>query len=399
VYLPSTHWITKRFYSNSKTINTTSPIRKKRKHSNARIEMKYKVVVGILFIALLLPFTILSCGENRQLRIIVINEKFEIIDEIEEGEEFIVYAVDVDDPSSYPLSNLTIVFNGKEYFISEDAPYPMCDLTAPQVSEDKDLRIIAKKDGYDDGYQTITILNIKRLRISPTTFSIEGDSTFKIKVTDEENNPISDAEVELTIPRVKTYKVVTDENGVAELNIPSVEEQTSAFIRVSKAGYESATIQGIIRSVTPPFPLIPFVLIVGIIIFVFIGIMKMERRRVLSKESKEVREGVRIEEITIGVPELRIEERPERIEKREEREKREEKGERIDTKPDAWLVGTNEIRAKIDKKIGGAPPSKIDVTKWFTGREEIIAKVDEKIRQYDKRKKQKSKEKIKTGKV
>ena len=391
----------------------------------------YKTVVGIIFIVLFLfslSLSLSSSSENKQLQILVVNKDMAIIDEIQEGEEFGVYVVDSNDPTQYPLSDLTIVFNGEEHYVDENNPdtYPICYLIAPEVNEDTSMQITAIKSGYANAYQTITILNIKKLMIFPASIDIEAGKLLEITVRDEDGNPISNAEVNFTVPGVKALTIFTDENGVAEFNVPSVEKETSLFITASKIGYKSVSIQGSIRgdnaSLLPNY-LLPIIGAVGILLSIFAGIIRhahrnsdlgrierrrgmrvgsenipppsLGRRRAMPKENKEVKEAVRIEEIVVGPPDISIGEKPVKVEDENRATVKpkpvQKQVKRVDTKPDTWVLGTDSIRAKIDEKIGGSSSSKIAVTKWFTGREDVIAKVDEKIKQYDRRKKKHSK--------
>lgn len=364
--------------------------------------MRERVVLTILM--LLISISILSGnGYCKKLNIVVLNEDLEIINEIFEGETFLIYVSDSDDPSQ-PLDNYTVIFNNNEFVFGRDDPnYPFCYLTAPQVNHDQSFQILIKKVGYEDGKVTVTVKNRGKLFVYPPSFSVKSGHTLSIQVKDDNGLPVEGATVRLEVGS-KNYTTKTDSEGIATITAPSVDTKTTAYLDVSKKGFESVKLEGTITPISQQggfvdVNILKILALAFVIVFVFAGgikyIQTRERilesidirgknaeRELISSQDRGVRKDVKIEEIVIG----RGEEKKMRSTKtnslpitfKPPQEKR--------TKPDTWIVGSRSIIRKIDEKLGGGEKRK-DVEKWLTGKEDVIAKIDEKLKELEKKRK------------
>ncbi|HEC95194.1 MAG TPA: carboxypeptidase regulatory-like domain-containing protein [Thermoplasmatales archaeon] len=411
----------------------------------------YRLAFSVITLIIIVSCTACSISkETKQLQIVPVDKEFTtVLSEVYEGEEFGVYVVEIDGPST-PLSDLNIIFNGETYYVNYSNPdtYPVCILTAPQVDKDTQMYITANKEGYETVQHEITILNRKQLQISPSHISVESGGQINIMVTDEENMPLLGVKVTFKIQGGQSYDATTDQHGKVSFSAPSVEKDTTFFITASKESYESASIQGVVKAVSsgllPSLPVLPIVGLTVFVIFIFAGVVKRLHREEdtideiergynrfkpfhppgssqiknhsaistsqiphgeartqektpktqpqtpqvpsIGEHSGGKRKAVRIEEIVIGKPETLLPSAKKVTQKKTEEPVRIAKLTRKAT-PDAWVIGEDSVRAKIDRKIGGSESSKRDVTRWLTGTEDIAAKVDEKLRQYEKKKK------------
>ncbi|HID25980.1 MAG TPA: hypothetical protein EYP23_05930 [Thermoplasmata archaeon] len=410
----------------------------------------YRLTFSIIALTIIVSCAVCSVSkETKQLQIIPVDKEFTtVLTEVYEGEEFGVYVVEIDGPST-PLSDLDIIFNGENYYVNYSNPdtYPICILTAPQVDKDTQMYITANKEGYEIAQQEITILNRKQLQILPSHVSVEGEGQINIMVMDEENTPLPGVKVTFKIQGGESYDATTDQHGKVSFSAPSVEKDTTFFITASKESYESATIQGVVKAVSngllPSLPVLPIVGLAVFIILIFAGVVKRLHReeaidgiekgsnmfkplhpsspsktknhstisiaqithsetrfqektsetRPQTPQASSMREhsggkrkAVRIEEIVIGKPETPLPPTKKVMQKETKEPVRIAKLTHKAT-PDAWVVGENSVRDKIDRKIGGSESSKKDVTRWLTGTEDIASKVDEKLKQYEKKKK------------
>ncbi len=376
------------------------------------VMQRRRSIVVLLF---LLTLILLPCvSKCKELRLIIVDEDIDVIDEIYEGETFLIYVTDKDDPSQ-PLDNYTIIFDGKSYYFSKSDPnYPFCYLTAPQVDSDKKMQIVVKKEGYEDGYAEITVKNKPRLIVYPSSFSVKSGEDITIEVKDEDGNPVEDAYVYLVVGK-KKLSLETNANGIAILTAPEVDEKTSAYIEISKEGYEDARIEGYILPLKTSFinDFIDKNLLVTLgiaisIIFFFAGIIRYVRRREEIHESlvdetvgvdtssgeemerkvEDHRPKIEIEEIEIGRPERKVAKKVKS--KKPEVTPISFRPTKLETEPDTWVVGRDSIIEKIDEKIGKAEGKKRDLSKWLTGKEDIAAKVDEKIKEIERKKRSNS---------
>ena len=217
--------------------------------------MNRKAALTLVLLSMTLLVFSAQHGECKKFNIVVLNEDLEMINEVYEGETFLVYVSDASDPSQ-PLDNYTVIFNGNEYMFDRNDPnYPFCYLTAPQVDHDQSFQVVIKKSGYEDGKVIITVKNRAKLLVYPSTFSVKSGQKLTLQVKDEYGAPVPSAIVRLEIGS-KSYPAKTDESGVATFIIPNVNVKTTAYLEISKDGFESVKIEGTVAPQAPQtFPL------------------------------------------------------------------------------------------------------------------------------------------------
>ncbi len=363
-------------------------------------------ILAVLF-TILLVFSAQQ-AECKKFNIVVLNEDLEMINEVYEGETFLIYVSDASDPSQ-PLDNYTVIFNGNEYMFDRSDPnYPFCYLTAPQVNQDQIFQIVIKKDGYDDGKVTITVKNRAKLLVYPSTFSVESGQKLTLYVKDEHGISVSGAFVSLEIGS-KSYTAKTDDSGMVTFTIPTVKVKTTAYVDVSKSGFESVRIEGTVTPHAPSgFPVDPNVMkiaaIVIMVIFVVAGSIRyvqgrerlyegshslfkgktreisIEPERTAPRGGMKMEESMKIEEIVINKPE-------------EDRGNFKKTGKtsaifgsarRGEKGADTWIAGSKSIIKKIDEKLERAEDKK-DAIEWLSAKEDIAAKVDEKLKEIERK--------------
>jgi len=377
--------------------------------------------VSIIVFTFILLITLPTFSECKELKLLIVDKNIDVINEVYEGETFLVYVTDEDD-SSQPLDNYTVIFNGESYYFSRsDSNYPFCYLTAPQVDSDKVMQIVVKKEGYSDAYAEIKVKNRAKLFIyPPTTFSVKSGDDITVQIKDEKGDPVENANVKLEVEGKKVLSQ-TNSEGVATLKAPDVDAKTVAYIEVSKEGYESAKIDGFI---SPPQESLldkignkNFFVVLGIafsLILFFAGTIRyiqrkdefqeehverftdekkhVEPQKELIKADEEIkpvsRDKIKIEEIEVRKPERKIFNKGETA--KPDVSPVSFKPLKPKAKPDTWVVGGDSIIEKIDKKLGKVEDNKKDLTRWLTGKEDIAAKVDEKLREIEKKKKSNS---------
>ena len=375
-------------------------------------------IIAFTFILLIILPTVSECKE---LKLLIITKDVEVINEVYEGETFLVYVTDKDEPY-LPLDNYTLIFNGKSYHFGEiDLNDPSCYLTAPQVDSDKVMQIVVKKEGYSDAYAEIKVKNRAKLFIYPaSSFSVKSGDDIIVQIKDEKGNPVKDVNVKLEVDGKEMFSQ-TDSSGIATLKAPDVDAKTVAYIEVSKEGYESAKIDGFI---SPPQESLldkignkNFFVVLGIafsLILFFAGTIRyiqrkdefqeehverftdeekhVEPQKELIKADEEIkpvsRDKIKIEEIEVRKPERKIFNKGETA--KPDVSPVSFKPLKPKAKPDTWVVGGDSIIEKIDKKLGKVEDNKKDLTRWLTGKEDIAAKVDEKLREIEKKKKSNS---------
>jgi hypothetical protein len=389
--------------------------------------------VVILFTLLILLFlnifnSNLVTAQEKELILSVINESYEQIDKIEEGEYFIVGTYILNE-SGLPVyqEGVEIEFDGKIYQITiEDENFEIT-IKAPQVSEDTMFTVKASKTGFGSDNVTITVLNKSQLIITPDTYTVESNKQFSIVVTDENGKSVSGATVGIQSCTGEDCVKITNDNGRVWLITP--EGHNEIILIAQKEGYIDGkpiilgvnTNPGVIELIVnnPYSPIfIAVVLLILAILFVNFrqkmnvekiqdGFLKEQpskkyttnRKNGLTPAHKVIRkpvnhykskEDVRIEpKREPKIEEIRIN-RSSKDKKivsmnHESEEERKTNYHKTARKHDYdWFEGTHNIRYEIDKITGKIDEEGID--KWFEGMDEIRAKIDEKVKKKDEEK-------------
>jgi hypothetical protein len=389
--------------------------------------------VVILFTLLILLFSNifssdLVTAQEEGLILSVINESYEQIGEIEEGEYFLVsaYILDEDNQPIYQIG-VEIEFNGKIYQITiEDENFEIT-IETPQVSEDTMFTVKASKTGFMSDNATITVLNKPQLIITPDTYTVEANKQFSVVVTDENGKSVTGATVGIQSCTGEDYVDTTNNNGRVWLIAP--EGHNEIILIAQKEGYIDGkpillgvnTNPGFIELIVEN-PYAPILIAVALLILAILfvnfrqkksiekiqegffkeqiskkyttnrknGLMpphKIIRKPVNHHKSKEdvriePKRGPKIEEIRIN--------RSSKDKKivsisRESEEKRKTRPRKTTRKHEYdWFEGTHNIRYEIDKITGKIDEEGVD--KWFEGIDDIRAKIDEKVKKRNKEK-------------
>mgnify|MGYP000200343731 CR=1 FL=1 len=327
-------------------------------------------------------------------------------DKVSSGEYFTVSVFDPSLKNTTPyLVNVLIIFNNKEYVITEEDNGEIT-LLAPQVVTNTTYMIEAYKGNYLPGFKNITVMpakhNYSTLVITLKSFTVDANEKFLVIVTDEEGNPIEDATVRIENFTGKGTSGFTDKNGYAYLIAPNVDEIT---ILAQKDGYNNAVkklmittiptgLNGIIQDPHTPLIIAAAFLLIAII-YVYLknrgDISRFYRRdrhplddktiedKTITREefSKEknmefypikIESRSKVEEIHITKPRkegkiIKIDEEEDfpwfddKSSDKEDTQKYSDIQKEIDTitskinERETWFEGVDEIREKIDKKL------------------------------------------------
>jgi len=387
----------------------------------------YLMIFFLLVLNILVsPNIIGASGERLQIQ---------VVDEITEGEFFIVSVLDPESEEPTPfLGDVDIEFNGKQYQIDETIELI---LQAPAVDRDTLFVINASKEGYNSTNKTITVLKNKsqdeplKLIILPEDYTVEAGKQFSILVKDENENIIPGAKV--AIQSFGETKI-TDDDGRQWLTAPK--EKDSITILAQKDGYTDGTIS-IKVNIEPPWweslinhQFFPIVIAVIFLLCAIVFVNQRQKKSIYSRakeisdektlikydaqgksnpslfhESKEKldnqsssKEPVRIqpqkdakvEEIRISRPQKEKEIVP--IEQKVDETEKVISRKRIQRRDYDWFEGTEDIRYEIDKLTGEIDEEGID--KWYEGVDSIKEKIDEKVKKKDKKKDEEKKGKL-----
>lgn len=389
---------------------------------HSRIRDNYITILFILPVLLLCNIFIISssvAAQGEQLFIYMTNEDYEEIDEIYEGENFLVSTYTLNENSNpvYQI-DVEIEFDGNTSQITTE--YPEIALKAPQISEDTPYIIKASKDGYISAERIIIILNkLPKLIVTLDKDSIEANEQFFVTVTDdtENKNPIADATVAIQDVFGEGAIATTNSGGRAWLVAPEVKGEIT--IMAQKDGYVEGTTP-LMVNIGPGFwesllqnPDIFIILAVIVVIAAIVFVNFRQRKHIdigareISKEQALTRYGAhgkivslpssektgkpvdqygsrgpKIEEIRISRPRKDKKIVSVKIEKEEARKVIPRKT--IRKHDYDWFEGTDDIRYEIDRITGEIDEEGLD--KWFEGIDDIRAKIDEKIKKKDKKK-------------
>jgi len=268
---------------------------------------------------------------------------------------------------------------------------------------------------------TVLAQDSPKLVIGPQAPIIQADKDFWVKITDENDDPVSDVKVYIQSDP-NNQQDLTDKYGIAELHSPT--NRNSITIFAEKDGYETnsrtITIEappGLLEAIinSPYFPIvIATIVLVSAIVYVSfrqkksiynrakeitddkvlkkydanvkivspntdIGIQKPEyySKEVVRAKSEQ---DSKVEEIRISRPYKEKEIVPVKTEE-DKTEKIIDK--KISQKNESdWFEGTDEIRYEVQKLTGEIDENGID--KWFEGVDELKEKINKKMKKKTK---------------
>jgi hypothetical protein len=387
------------------------------------VNLKNKYIFFALVLVIYINFSCALESNKGELIIDITNESYQQINEIYEGEKFLIstYLINSSGIPVYQVG-VDIEFNNEIYHISLNSTNPEIILEAPQVSEDKIFSIRAVKSMEIYNTTLFTVLNYPQLVVLPDDYTIEANKQFSILVKDEMGNPIEGVTVGIQSFTGKEYIAITNDNGRAWLLAPDGHREISLIAQKEGFMYSKPVILGV--NTNPGFfeiivnnPFTP--IFIAIVILVFsIFFVSLRQKKHIEKKSLEIRkkefskeneyhqldndhssfynpikslkqnelndnpsikqkQESKIEEIRINRPSI-----DKKILSVENNIKSDE--ETNNKKNSNWFKGTNNIRYEIDKITGIIDEDGKD--KWFEGKYDIRKKIDEKISKKDREK-------------
>ncbi len=350
-----------------------------------KLQNSYKISILLLFI-ILIQYPIYLA--EPQLYI-------DTVDRVSSGEYFTVSVFDPSLKNTTPyLVNVLIIFNNKEYVITEEENGEIA-LLAPQVITNTTYMIEAYKENYKPGFKNITIIPAKHnhssLIITLKSFTVRANEKFLVIVTDEEGIPIENATVRIENFTGKGTTGFTDKNGYTYLTAPNTGEIT---IVAQKEGYNngfkklmittvSSGLNSIIQNPHTPLIIAAGILMIAIIYVYFRNredILNFNRRKFLSENKKIITQNIIREKNTNLYP-IKIESKSKVEEIHITKPKDEKKIVQIDKEDDfPWF--TDDQYRDIQKEIDNLTSKVNEQETWFEGVDEIKEKIDKKIRKY-----------------
>jgi hypothetical protein len=393
--------------------------------SKIHLEIKAKCIV-ILTILLILLLSNIVAVEGEELVLDVTNESYEGINEVYEGEIFLVSAyISNITGDIVPQIDVKIEFDGKPYLINAEDE-GVISIKAPNVSKDTPYSINASKEGYKSAEKTLLVKNKKQLVVVPEKFTVKVNEEFSVKVTDENDNPVAYAIV--AIQNTNNPPKSTDDNGRAWLTAP--EDRDKIIIIAQKDGYINGKetilassgglgLEWLFQSQYTPIAIAVIAVIAAIVL------VNLRQRKQIDVRTKEISKAQTLKQyssqgtVVSMQPSVKIENQPvnhqygttENVDMESERgpkveeirisRPRKEKEivpinaeeEKVDEAIPRkvrrrheydWFEGTDDIRYEIDKITGKIDEEGAD--KWFEGIDDIRAKIDEKVKKKDKKK-------------
>lgn len=392
-----------------------------RKKMQQIIGVKYKNINNVLILVmifLLLTITLSHQNINAQRLIIQVEE------EVIEGQTFKVSVLDEDAIGNTTpwLVNVTILFYGIEYQITEEDEDGEKNIRAPEVSKDIYYQISASKDGYESNKTYILVKNKPQLIVTPQDLIIEADKKFWVKITEDTENGKVVSGVKVWIQSdPNDQEEYTGEDGIVYLNSPT--DRDSITLRATKEGYEDGSKS--IKVEIPPnlleillnnpyFPIIiAIILLISVIIFVNIRQRKniYDRAHEISKDKTIKKYDNNLEEDTSKSYETYNSQKPVKVKSGQDakveeiriiRPKKEKEVVPVSSEKDDtekvinkkkmqkhgydWFEGTDDMRYEIDKITGEIDEEGLD--KWYEGIDELRDKIDEKMKKKNEKKRE-----------
>ena len=360
-----------------------------------------------------------------KLEISITDLSGEEISEIYEKQHFKVSVLDLDQPGTPYVLNVTIIFNELPYLIVDESAE--VTLQAPQVDSDRIYQIYALKEGYESSNKTIFILNnISKNLVIITDDVVDAGRIFSVYIKNENGDPVPN--VLVGIENNWEERDETDSDGRAWLTAPDDQEEITILAQKEKytqvkhkirVNIEEHWLTTFLNS-----PTFPIIIALFILMVVIIYVNQRQKKSIFEKtiniaEKKSIRKNIgennitsyenkeeiinyksgpkdmvraqtqsdsKIEEIRITKPKKEKEIVPVKTEK-DETEKIISKN-KIKKSEYDWFEGTDYIRYEIDKLTGKIDEEGKD--KWFEGIEKIREKIDEKVKSKDKKRENKN---------
>ena len=286
-----------------------------------------------------------------------------------------------------------------DYITSEEMPW--ITVESPSFEEYNQFVIRASKQGFLHAEIEIAVIK-GTLAVTTDKGIVEEKESFQVIVTDQNENVVEGSIVYLDIEDSGADSDVTNDNGVAYLEAPDVDERTDIAIIAFKEGYEagSKTIRvenvkiGFIDDMAP---------VIGAVIVLIFSMIFVKFRKRISKPTSDVatdipryRTGTSMDKSKPKkekeISNLDKGPRVEEIRIRAQDKIKESKGFSEEKEPGLihkkgeyeWFQGTDYMRYKIDELTKEMDSKNAD--KWFEGVPDIRSKVDETLKKKQKKK-------------
>lgn len=379
----------------------------------------------LIFITLFMYLsTNIAISEKLDISITDLNGKE--INEILENKHFKVSVLDIDQPGTPYVLNVTIIFDELPYTIVDESAE--LTLQSPQVDSDRIYQIYALKEGYESSNKTIFVLNnVTKYLVIITDDVVDAGRIFSVYVKNENGDPVPN--VLVGIENNWEERDETDSDGRAWLTAPDDQEEITILAQKDKytqvkhkirVNIEEHWLTTFLNSPTFPIIIALFILMVVIIYVnqrqkksIFEKTSKIAEKKSINKKNidnntitpsnnkeeiieyksgpkdlvrSQTKSDSKIEEIRI----TRTKKKKEIVPVRTEIDKTEKiiSKNKIKKQKYDWFEGTDDIRYEIDKLTG-----KIDLQgkdKWFEGIDNIREKIDEKLKNKDNKKENKN---------
>ena len=305
---------------------------------------------------------------------------------------------------------ITISAYDQTFITSDEQPY--ISIKTPSYEDYSEFLITAEKEGYGT-VETLIQVSKGYLDISTDRDIVGENENFAVKIKDQNENPISD--VYVWLDGYEDLYTTTNQQGVAYLKTPEVDEDKNIAILAQKDGYYTNPFNIPIIDTPSPFPqlseFIPILFAIGLVIFSMIFVKfrnknkdkkfrsnsnylekeKINSNRInkdlisnnkftksspvpdVGNDYKIADKGPRVEEIRIHSTDDK-----KMTQKISETEDNQKTLQSHDKNQYEWFKGTDYMKYKIDSMTGEIDEKKAD--KWFEGVDSIKEKVDKKLK-------------------
>lgn len=329
-----------------------------------------------------------------------------------------VYDPSITNETPY-LTNVIIQFNKEIYTISSDDDSGEISIQAPDVLVNTSFLINAFKEGYSPTNKTILVIpgdptlsfELHIILLSDT-YEIKAYDQFTILVTNLDGIPINGATVEIQGFEKEGYVTITDANGEATLTAPNIKEIN---LLTKKHGYIEKELKLEVNMQLDSFELLlnyPYLPVAIAAIILITVILYVSGKNRLHSSDMFVPRSVKPQSIQLS-NKNQVEHDPAEIPEKDRlnilNEKNNPKIEEIhissstskkevvsleiskDKKPNQkpgsyhWFENSTEVDGKVDKLPETSTRNNINA--WFVGTDNIRKKIDETIQEKDKDKK------------